>query len=224
MSINADLTRPACCDTTRAPWLDSPQGGVQRIPLDRQGDEVARATSLVRYAPGSCFPSHVHGGGEEILVLEGVFSDEQGDYPAGSYLRNPPQSQHAPWSEPGCILLVKLWQFQAGDTECVRVPAAQALLQRQSDGRQVCHLHQFAGESVSLEVWPAAWHIEEHCAGGLELWVLEGAIDVNGQRQGAGSWLRLPCGSTLRGQSLGARLWLKRGHLATADLWALRGA
>ena len=63
--------------------------------LDRRGEEVARATSLVSYAPGSHFERHIHDGGEEILVLEGTFSDEQGDYPTGTYLRNPVGSSHA---------------------------------------------------------------------------------------------------------------------------------
>jgi hypothetical protein len=60
--------------------------------LDRIGDEVARATSIVRYAPASHFSPHVHDGGEEFLVLEGTFQDEHGDYPVGSYVRNPPTS------------------------------------------------------------------------------------------------------------------------------------
>ena len=88
--------------------------------LDRSGGEVARATSIVRYAPGARFDRHVHGGGEEILVLEGVFSDESGDHPAGTYLRNPPGSAHAPFSREGCVLFVKLWQFTAGDTAALR--------------------------------------------------------------------------------------------------------
>ena len=99
--LNADFARRVLLHTAGAVWQDSPQAGVQRIPLDRIGAEVARATSLVRFAPGSRFPAHVHGGGEEILVLDGVFSDESGDYPAGSYLRNPPGSRHAPASAPG---------------------------------------------------------------------------------------------------------------------------
>src|SRR6516165_7170873 len=61
-------------------------------PVHRIGDEVARATSVVRYAPKSRFSAHIHGGGEEFLVLDGVFQDEHGDFPVGSYIRNPPTS------------------------------------------------------------------------------------------------------------------------------------
>ena len=122
MNINDDFSaRIAACaaDTT---WTPSPLPGVDRRMLDRVGDEVARATSIVRYAPGSHFDRHVHDGGEEILVLEGVFSDESGDYSAGTYLRNPPGSAHAPFSREGCLLFVKLRQFAPGDLESVRIP------------------------------------------------------------------------------------------------------
>lgn len=93
--------------------MDSPQAGVRRIMLDRIGMEIARATSLVRYAPGSAFPSRLHPGGKEILLLEGTFSDERGDCPHGWCLRNPPGSRHAPASREGCLILVKLWQMAA---------------------------------------------------------------------------------------------------------------
>jgi hypothetical protein len=76
--------------------------------LDRIGDEVAKATSIVRYLPGSKFKTHTHEFGEEIFVLDGVFSDETGDFPAGTYIMNPPGSSHAPHSESGCTLFVKL--------------------------------------------------------------------------------------------------------------------
>src|SRR6059058_5957976 len=107
MRINADFTKRASVHAGAADWVQSPMAGVERRMLDRIGDEVARATSIVRYAPGSHFSPHTHDGGEEFLVLEGVFSDEHGDFPAGSYIRNPPQSRHTPGSERGCVLFVK---------------------------------------------------------------------------------------------------------------------
>ena len=118
--INADFEqRVVLRPPAPEDWVPSPMAGVLRRPLDRVGGEVARATSLVRYAPGSQFKRHEHGGGEEILVLDGVFSDEQDDYPAGTYLRNPPGTGHAPHSRDGCTLFVKLWQFAAHDTQPV---------------------------------------------------------------------------------------------------------
>ena len=106
MEINADFSRRVAVHAARLPWVPSPMPGVERRMLDRIGGEVARATSIVRYAPGSRFSPHTHGGGEEFLVLEGVFEDEHGAYPAGSYVRNPPTSRHTPGSAPGCVLFV----------------------------------------------------------------------------------------------------------------------
>src|SRR5580704_1914859 len=121
MELNADFSRRAAVHAASLPWVPSPMAGVERRMLDRIGDEIARATSIVRYAPGSHFSPHTHGGGEEFLVLDGVFSDEHGDFPAGSYIRNPPASRHTPGSEPGCILFVKLWQFDPDDRTPVRI-------------------------------------------------------------------------------------------------------
>lgn len=94
MLINANFARRVSVASSDYQWVSSPQGGVERVMLDRVGDEVARATSVVRYAPNSSFPFHMHAQGEEILVLSGTFSDESGHYPAGWYLRNPPGSGH----------------------------------------------------------------------------------------------------------------------------------
>jgi anti-sigma factor ChrR (cupin superfamily) len=107
MELHADLIQRAVLDTSALAWLPSPMAGVERRMLDRRGGEVARATSIMRYAPGSRFERHSHGGGEEILVLDGVFLDERGRYPAGSWLRNPPGSPHRPWSDSGCSIWVK---------------------------------------------------------------------------------------------------------------------
>ena len=58
---------------------------------------------------------HVHPGGEEILVLEGVFYDEHGDYPAGSWLRNPRYSEHTPFTgKEGALIYVKVGHIDAG--------------------------------------------------------------------------------------------------------------
>src|SRR5512147_2420038 len=107
MKLYADLSQRAIVFSAELPWIDSPMPGVQRRMLERDGEEVARATSIVRYAANSHFSSHTHGGGEEFLVLEGVFSDEYGDYPAGTYIRNPVGSTHTPFSQNGCTILVK---------------------------------------------------------------------------------------------------------------------
>ena len=87
MRINADFSQRAIVTPADWCWVGSPESGVERMMLDRIGEEVARATSIVRYAPGSRFPRHEHAKGEEFLVLDGVFSDESGDYGPGAYVR-----------------------------------------------------------------------------------------------------------------------------------------
>ena len=169
MELNADFSQRAVVHAARLAWTPSPIPGVERRMLDRIGDEVARATSIVRYAPHSRFSPHTHGGGEEFLVLDGVFQDEHGDFPAGSYVRNPPTSSHTPGSEPGCTIFVKLWQFDPDDRTHVRIDTA-TMSYVPDPGRagvELMPLFQDARESVRLERWApdaeidlanAGWH------------------------------------------------------------------
>jgi len=115
MELNAKFTEHAIIHSDQLEWSASPLPGVDRRMLDRIGGEVARATSIVRYAPGSNFSAHTLTGGEEYIVLEGVFQDEHDDYPEGTYVRNPPTTSHTPRSDTSCTIFVKLWQFDMGD-------------------------------------------------------------------------------------------------------------
>ena len=119
--LNADLSKPAVVHSNNLPWTPSQTPGVERRFLERDGGEVARASSIVRYAPGSAFPRHVHDKGEEYLVLNGVFSDEHGDFGKGAYVRNPPGSTHAPFTKDGCIIFVKLRQMPASTKDALVV-------------------------------------------------------------------------------------------------------
>lgn len=222
MNLNADFSRRAAVHCSAIDWVDSPMKGVSRKMLDRIGDEVARATSVVRYAPGSHFSAHTHGGGEEFLVLEGVFQDEHGNYPAGSYVRNPPRSSHTPGSEAGCIILVKLWQFSQSDSHQLRLPADRV---PPTHGPfrphvQLQPLHRDERESVRIETWAPDQEILLDPSGGLELFVLGGSFSESGERFDAWSWLRLPPGQRLRASTgpAGTRLWVKEGHLANPDV------
>ena len=67
------------------------------------------AVALLRYQPDASIPYHMHRGLETILVLEGVQSDEFGDYPAGSVILNPEGTKHSVWSTEGCVVLIH-WQ------------------------------------------------------------------------------------------------------------------
>lgn len=162
--------------------------------LDRVGDEVARATSIVRYAADSRFDAHVHGGGEEIFVLDGVFSDERGDYPAGGYLRNPPGSSHAPFSREGCTLFVKLRQFAADDTLAVHIDTSAAeWYPGMVAGLSVMPLHEHKGVSTALVRWAPRTRFNPHThPGGEEILVLEGVFSDELGAYPAGTWLRNP--------------------------------
>jgi hypothetical protein len=217
MKLNADFTKRAVVHAATLDWKASPMPGVERRMLDRIGDEVARATSIVRYAPGSHFSPHVHGGGEEFLVLEGVFQDEHGDFPPGSYVRNPPESRHTPGSTLGCTMFVKLWQFDLADRTHVSVETNKmALLDvKGRDGVRVLPLFRDAREGVRLEQWAPGTAIEVDPDGGLEVFVLKGGFSEGGETYGAQSWLRLPIGAhfSARVASDGCRVWIKEGHL-----------
>ncbi|WP_163558486.1 cupin domain-containing protein [Halomonas sp. NO4] len=218
MRLNADFSRRVVVTPDTYRWVDSPIPGVTRMLLDRIGEEVARATSLVRYAPNSRFPTHEHGGGEEILVLEGEFADEHGRYPAGCYLRNPIGTAHTPEvGEPGALLFVKLHQFSPDDDERKGIDThAAAWRPGGESGIEVMPLHDFQDEHVALERWAAkARPAPRDYRGGAELLVLEGGFHDEHGDYPAGSWLRCPPQSrhTPSPGADGALLYVKVGHL-----------
>jgi anti-sigma factor ChrR (cupin superfamily) len=216
MQINADLTLPARASIDELPWQSSPIPGVARRMLDRDGGEVARATSVVRYEAGGEFPGHEHALGEEFLVLSGVFQDEHGDYPAGTYVRNPPGSYHEPRSEAGCVLFVKLRQFELTDRARVRIDTRARPLVTDEHGWARGELHRHGAETVSiLRIRPDAPARDLEWPGGAELLVLDGALADAADTYPAGTWLRLPGGSRQRALVApdGARCYLKTGHL-----------
>ncbi len=223
--LNADLDMPAVVNVFTADWLPSPAKGVMRLLLDRDGGEkTTRATSLVAYVPNSHFSAHEHPLGEEFLVLSGVFSDEEGDYPAGTYVRNPPLSSHQPFSQQGCLILVKLQQFLPDDRGHV-VQSVDLFLDNvgesmsddasQSSWRQ--HIlfdgyeRVFIAQNDVEETLPLDWFVD-----GCEVLVLAGSLIQQSQRYDAGHWLRLPpdaAGKHLWRASAGTCLWVKTGHL-----------
>ena len=216
MLLNADMSRRVVIDTEETPWIDSPLPGVRRRMLERDGDEVARATSIVRYAPGSRFAEHTHGLGEEFLVLEGVFSDEHGDYPAGTYVRNPPGSRHRPRSLDGCTLFVKLRQMDPDDRCSVRMDTAGASWsQGTEEGLLVMPLHSTERESVSLVKLEPGTRLGRHDhPKGEEIWVLEGVLEDDHGTYRKGTWLRNPPGSAhAPGSPDGCVFYIKTGHL-----------
>ena len=220
--INADFSRRVVIATDRLPWIDSPQAGVQRRLLDRIGGEVARATSLVRYAPRRAFPAHEHALGEEFLVLEGVFSDEYGHYPAGTYVRNPPGSWHAPRTGSGCTILVKLRQMAPAERQRVVIDTTGPGWVRgeiRGQWRLVLHSAQREGEWVTIERLEAGTTLPEtNSPGGAEMFVLSGALQDEHGAYGPGTWIRNPAGTrSALASASGALYWSKRGHLPPAS-------
>ena len=224
MELNADFTKRAVVHAAQQSWVASPMAGVERRMLDRIGDEVARATSIVRYAPNSHFSPHVHEEGEEFLVIDGVFEDEHGKFPAGSYIRNPPQSRHTPGSTDGCTIFVKLRQFDSADRTDVRLDT-KALPLVDAAGRpgvRTASLFHDRREDVRLEQWSPGATIALTPEGGMEILVLEGSFRASGQSSEETflplSWLRLPIGDrlTMVAGPEGCRVWVKEGHLRFA--------
>lgn len=221
MQINDDQSKPAIVHAARLDWVPSPSVGVDRRMLYREGDEVARATSIVRYAPGSAFQSHVHTGGEEILVLEGTFQDEHDDYPAGSYFRNPPGTAHKPAAEDGCTIFVRLWQYRWGDdAQIVRQPGEgeEAPPRKGADAARL--LFADDAERVLIEEWRPGASVTIDNERGLEFLVVSGGFTAEGETLEAQSWGRLPAGHALEAQvgPEGAKVWLKAAPLQHPDI------
>jgi anti-sigma factor ChrR (cupin superfamily) len=169
----------------------------------------------VRYAPGSAFSAHTHGGGEEFIVLDGVFSDEHGDFPAGSYIRNPPTSSHTPGSAPGCVIFVKLWQMQAEDRTHVRIATDKMGAVPRHSGVSVSPLYKDAHEDVRVETWEAGARAQIETFGGAEILVLSGEVSLDGAQLEPWTWIRRGDNQSveLTAGPSGARLWIKTGHL-----------
>jgi anti-sigma factor ChrR (cupin superfamily) len=220
--INSDFSQRVVIATNELPWIPSPQAGVERRPLDRIGSEVARATSLVRYAPGSAYPTHDHALGEEFLVLDGIFSDERADYPTGTYVRNPPGSRHAPRTGAGCIILVKLRQMALTEQKRIIIDTTTSPFEPgdvQGHTRLRLYAESHNGERVTMErLRTGAMLPAMECAGGEEIFVLSGDLVDERGVYGSGTWIRNPPGyrRSLKSEN-GVTYWAKRGHLHAED-------
>ncbi len=227
MHLNADFSKRVVIDTDTMPWEPSPMNGVSRRKLDRIGDEVARATSLVRYDPKSYFSPHTHGGGEEFFVLDGVFSDEHGDYPAGTYVRNPIGTSHKPHSENGCVILVKLHQFDPTDKAQFSINTRDVKFSPGLvKGLSVLPLHQHeSGENVALVRWEPGTYFNAHRHwGGEEIFVLEGVFSDEHGDYPKGTWIRSPHQSQHTPFSKeGCLIYVKTGHLFPEDYANAKG-
>lgn len=220
MQLNSNLSQRVVVESSLLPWVDSPLAGVRRQLLERDGGEVARATSIVRYAPGASFASHTHDLGEEILVLDGVLNDESGSFPAGTYIKNPPGSSHAPGSVTGCTLFVKLRHLDLADRQRIVVDTRTACwFPGLVPGLSVLPLSEFESEHTALVRWAPGTQFNAHRHyGGEEIYVLEGVFEDEFGRYPAGTWIRSPHLSTHRPFSQeGCTILVKTGHLPVAQ-------
>lgn len=191
--LNMDFTQRVVVESSNTPWLSSPALGVWRKPLEREGKESGHTTSIVKYDAGSHFARHEHPMGEEIYVLEGVFSDENGHYPAGSYIRNPPGSSHAPYSKRGCVIFVKLNQFDGHDASSVVIDTTAPAWLPSTGGLHIMPLHTFGSEQVALVTCSEGECFQyENLAGGQEVLVLSGVLQDEFGTYPTGTWLRTP--------------------------------
>ena len=215
MHLNEDYAQRVVLNHHDLDWVGSAQTGVERRMLDRIGNEVAKATSVVRYQPGSNFDLHQHELGEEILVLDGLFSDENGDYPAGTYMMNPPGSSHTPSSASGCLLFVKLRHLGADQQQREVVNTRTAPWhQGMVAGLTVMPLMQ-QGLGSTLVRWAPQTYFNPHRHfGGEEIFVVDGVFEDEHGRYPSGSWIRSPHLSVHKPFSKeGCTIFVKTGHL-----------
>lgn len=191
--LNMDIDQRITINTNDCHWVMTQKPGVWRKKLERESPEKGHATSIVRYDPGTSYDPHHHPLGEEILVLEGVFSDQYGDYKKGCYIRNPPKSSHTPFSLEGCVLFVKLNQFLPNDVAQVCLDTSSTKWLRAQGNLLVMPLHVFGGEYVALVKWPAGGYFHPYTQfGGEEIYVISGEFNDEHGSYPAGTWLRNP--------------------------------
>ena len=214
--LNADYSQRVVVETANMPWETSEANGVLRKRLERIDADPELVTTIVRYEAGSKFPPHRHVHGEEIIVLEGTFSDNHGSYTAGSYLRNPAGTSHAPYSKDGCTIFVKLQQIQSSDTKHLIIQTKQqAWLPGLVPGLTVMPLHEHIHEHVALVKWEANTIFQPHQhIGGEEILVLEGTFEDEFGSYPVGTWLRNPPNSFHTPFTKeGCVIYVKTGHL-----------
>ncbi len=214
-SLNLDFTQQLVINPDDLEWQAAPSPGVYRKQFERENAESGRVTGLVRFDAGASFAAHKHPMGEEVIVLEGVFSDENGDYPAGTYLRHPPGSHHTPYSTNGCVIFVKLEHFHADDSQTIIVRPDMRQWRPGIGGLTVVPLHDHLGEHNALVNWPVAEHFQPHShMGGEEILVLDGVFSDEHGDYPKGTWIRSPHMSTHNPFSNeGCLIFVKVGHL-----------
>ncbi len=216
MKINSDISKRVAIQQSTLPWVASPWAGIQVRTLEHGAEEAARATAIVKLAPGARIARCASDLGEEIVVLDGVLTDEFGRYGKGSYVKNPPGSAHACESASGCMLFVKRYHLEMDDDQRIVVDSAtMPWYQGLVDGLSVMPLSEFGTRHTALVRWAPGTRFNPHRHfGGEEIYVLDGVFEDEFGRYAAGTWLRSPHLSAHCPFSIeGCTIFVKVGHL-----------
>ena len=236
MNLNMNFSQRCVVDSLSLPWqtADSPltkQRWIERADEandqgNAQGVGAMRSTRILQYAPGATLNATHQSVEEEILVLAGRFSDDQGDYGPGLFLKNPPGLSSARLSEVGCTLFVKQRQPgkttnpDASNSARVAVDTVNATWRPGLvAGLSVLPLHEFGTEHTAMVRWaPETWFSPHRHYGGEEIYVLEGVFEDEHGRYPAGTWIRSPHLSQHQPFSReGCLILVKVGHLPESD-------
>lgn len=215
MEINSDISQRVVIQQNIVPWLVTPWAGVQYRMLEGGADDAARATMIIKYAPGSSLHSACEYG-EEIVVLDGVLSDEFGSYSKGDYIKSPPGSAHAYESAAGCMLFVKQQHLEIEEDQRILVKTASCpWYQGLVDGLSVMPLSEFGTRHTALVRWAQGTRFNAHRHfGGEEIYVLEGVFADEFGKYPEGTWMRSPHLSAHCPYSMeGCTILVKTGHL-----------
>lgn len=216
MNLNSDFSQRIVIHPDTLPWSPDPSSGVEQKILERDGAETSRTTSIVRYAAGAMLPNYMHNFGIEVFVLEGVFSDESGDYGPGSYLKNTLGSLHVPRSAEGCTLFIKRGHLDARDHENVMVDTLKTNWHPGLvPGLAVMPLSNFETRHTALVRWSPETYFSAHRHyGGEEILVISGIFEDEHGRYPQGTWIRSPHLSLHQPFSKeGCTILVKTGHL-----------
>lgn len=221
-NINGDMSKFVSVDTNKMKWQQSPSGTVWRKRLHLVGpSEAGQVTSLVMYEANSDFHSHSHPGGEEILVLGGTFSDERGDFTAGTYLLNPDGYEHTPFSKEGGLIFVKLRQYPGTERSQIVVETQNKEWIESVPGISIKMLyseHNYP-EEMSLQKWDSgASPGKISYPQGAELLILKGTLEDENGLYPEMSWIRYPSGAEHTPSSpRGCEFYIKRGGVSSLD-------
>ena len=204
--INADFNVSVSVETNINEWRVSSITGNKKY-FERIEKNKLCLTMLAQFPAGRGFKKFGYERGVEFFVISGVFSDSEGDYSAGCYVRNPAGTYHEPFTRNGCTVLFKLGQFQPLDRKRIVIESKKPTvrwLPVGEPGVSRLALHHFSEEVINLyRIRSECWLTFKHQKYGLELFVCEGAITVSGKRYETGDWLRYPAGSRVKVSAIG---------------------